>query len=70
MGKTDVKKAKAVSTKIGPLERVMDKLDSVLNEYYRECEKSNYRDCETPALSRIRRLKRIAENALKRCGKK
>lgn len=70
MAKTDVKKAKAVLTKIGPLECAMDKIDSVSIEYCLACKKSNYRDCETPALSRIRRIKRIAENALKRCGKK
>lgn len=65
-----LKKVTAKSSKIGPLEKVMDKLDSVMNEYYRECEKINYRDCETPAPRYLRRIKRIAENALRKVAKK
>ena len=55
--------------KIGPIERVFDKIDSIVNEYNRECEKSHYSDCETCGPKYLRRIRTVADNALKRKSK-
>lgn len=54
----------------GKLEKVILKIDSIINDYNIDCERNKYADCETPAVRAIKRIFRVSNNAVKKIVKK